>query len=113
MGPGAEQIALLHDSDPGARGSARRIREQGACGGCGAACARRGVVSGSSDGTIRLWDAVSRQPIGNPLIGHRSGVKGVGFNPGGREVLSVGARSTTTTGRWPAGTRSARHAGAG
>ena len=28
------------------------------------------LASGSDDDTVRLWDVATRQPIGNPLIGH-------------------------------------------
>jgi WD40 repeat protein len=43
-----------------------------------------GIASGSVDGTLRLWDAKSAQPIGAPLLGHENGVKSVAFSPDGR-----------------------------
>jgi len=32
------------------------------------------LASGSDDGTVRLWDVASRQPVGGPLTGHTGGV---------------------------------------
>ena len=29
------------------------------------------IVSGSSDKTVRVWDATTGEPIGSPLAGHR------------------------------------------
>ena len=29
------------------------------------------LVSGSSDKTVRVWDATTGEPIGSPLTGHR------------------------------------------
>ena len=29
------------------------------------------LVSGSSDKTVRVWDATTGEPIGSPLAGHR------------------------------------------
>ena len=29
------------------------------------------LVSGSSDNTVRVWDATTGEPIGSPLTGHR------------------------------------------
>ena len=46
------------------------------------------IVSGSSDNTVRLWDAASGQPIGSPLQGHRSSVISVAFSPDGRRIVS-------------------------
>ena len=28
------------------------------------------IVSGSDDGTVRIWDAVTGNPVGDPLAGH-------------------------------------------
>ena len=28
------------------------------------------IVSGSTDGTVRVWDAVTGDPVGAPLAGH-------------------------------------------
>ena len=32
----------------------------------------RRLVSGGADGTLRLWDAQTGQPIGDPLTGHKA-----------------------------------------
>ncbi|WP_327098924.1 TIR domain-containing protein [Nocardia vinacea] len=48
----------------------------------------RRIVSGSGDGTLRLWDAASGQPVGEPLTGHTSEVGGVAFSPDGRRIVS-------------------------
>ena len=39
------------------------------------------IVSGSRDKTLRLWDAKSGQPIGEPLRGHEDGVDERGVQP--------------------------------
>ncbi|WP_430232255.1 AAA family ATPase [Nitrosomonas communis] len=54
----------------------------------------RRVVSGSADNTLRLWDAESGQPIGQPLQGHTSSVLSVAFSPEGRRVVSGSGDNT-------------------
>ena len=46
------------------------------------------IVSGSLDRTVRLWDAGSGQPIGQPLLGHTDGVRAVAFSPDGKRIVS-------------------------
>ncbi len=48
------------------------------------------LASGGSDQTVRLWDPVTGQAVGDPLVGHTSVVTGVAFGtlPGGRVVLA-------------------------
>jgi hypothetical protein len=46
------------------------------------------LASGSEDGTIRLWDVASRQPLGEPLQGHTSTVTSVAFAPDGKTLAS-------------------------
>jgi len=46
------------------------------------------LVSGSDDGTLQLWDALSGQPIGPPLQGHTNSVLSVAFSPDGRRFVS-------------------------
>src|SRR5258707_698595 len=46
------------------------------------------VVSGSSDKTIRIWDAESGTVIGEPLTGHTGGVNSVAYSPDGRHIIS-------------------------
>jgi WD40 repeat protein len=45
------------------------------------------IVSGSRDGTIRLWDTTGK-PIGQPLQGHESAVMSVAFSPDGKTIVS-------------------------
>ena len=50
-----------------------------------------GVVSGgrgTGDYALRLWDADTGQPIGQPLTGHTRSVKSVAFSPDGRRIVS-------------------------
>ncbi|MET3606147.1 hypothetical protein ABIC99_003983, partial [Sphaerotilus sulfidivorans] len=46
------------------------------------------IVSGSEDNTLRLWDARSGNPIGEPLKGHSSSVSSVAFSPDGSRIVS-------------------------
>src|SRR5712675_1682018 len=46
------------------------------------------IVSGSSDNTIRLWDAETGDPIGKPLEGHSGRVFSVAFSPDGSRIVS-------------------------
>ncbi|HEV3165388.1 MAG TPA: serine/threonine-protein kinase, partial [Isosphaeraceae bacterium] len=47
----------------------------------------RTVITGSEDGTARLWDAVTGQPIGEPLK-HERQVMAVVFSPDGKTVIT-------------------------
>ncbi|CAG7853599.1 Nuclear distribution protein PAC1 {ECO:0000255/HAMAP-Rule:MF_03141} AltName: Full=Lissencephaly-1 homolog {ECO:0000255/HAMAP-Rule:MF_03141}; Short=LIS-1 {ECO:0000255/HAMAP-Rule:MF_03141}; AltName: Full=nudF homolog {ECO:0000255/HAMAP-Rule:MF_03141} [Serendipita indica DSM 11827] len=46
------------------------------------------IVSGSHDKTIRLWDAETGQPLGEPLRGHQDSVSAVAFLPDGSRIVS-------------------------
>ncbi|KAI0044175.1 WD40 repeat-like protein [Auriscalpium vulgare] len=46
------------------------------------------VVSGSDDGTIRVWDARTGQMVGGPFIGHTRAVRSVAFSLDGALVVS-------------------------
>jgi WD40 repeat protein len=46
------------------------------------------IVSGSRDKTVRLWDAQTGQPIGQPLQGHGESVNSVAFSPDGKRIVS-------------------------
>ena len=54
----------------------------------------RCVVSGSKDSTVRIWDAKTGCPIGNPLIGHKDAVTAVAYSSDGRCVVSGSKDST-------------------
>lgn len=45
-------------------------------------------VSGSSDNTIRRWDAHTGAPIGNPLRGHEDGVSCSAVSGDGSIIVS-------------------------
>jgi WD40 repeat protein len=46
------------------------------------------VLTGSEDGTARLWDAATGRPLGAPLE-HPGQVRGVAFAPDGKTLLTV------------------------
>ncbi|KAG8835383.1 POC1 centriolar protein A [Serendipita sp. 400] len=46
------------------------------------------IASGSTDKTIRLWDAETGQILGEPLRGHNSTIFSVAFSPDGRQIAS-------------------------
>jgi len=46
------------------------------------------IVSGSFDKTLRLWDASTGTPIGQPMKGHESAVRSLAFSPDGKQIVS-------------------------
>jgi WD40 repeat protein len=44
------------------------------------------VASGSDDETVRLWEAATGAPYGEPLKGHSGWVRSVAFSPDGKLV---------------------------
>lgn len=52
------------------------------------------LVSGSHDGTLRLWDAQTGLPSGAPIQGHRDRVRSVAFSPDGTRLFSGGEDGT-------------------
>ena len=62
------------------------------------------VVTGSSDKTIRIWDAESGAVIGEPLTGHDGWVWSVAYSPDGRHIISGSGDRTIRTWDAEAGT---------
>jgi WD40 repeat protein len=52
------------------------------------------IASASADSTIRLWDAASMQPFGDPLVGHTDLVNSVTFNASGTLLASGSSDGT-------------------
>jgi WD40 repeat protein len=46
------------------------------------------IAAGCTDGSIRVWNAATGQPIGPPLLGHEQLVTSVAFSPDGRRIVS-------------------------
>ena len=54
------------------------------------------IVSGSGDGTVRVWDAVTGDPVGGPLAGHDGWVNAVAIGRAGdRDVIVSGSDDGT------------------
>ncbi|CCA75144.1 hypothetical protein PIIN_09128 [Serendipita indica DSM 11827] len=51
-------------------------------------------VSGSADTTIRLWDADTGQPVGEPIRGHTDSVLAIAFSPDGSKIASGSSDQT-------------------
>jgi WD40 repeat protein len=60
------------------------------------------IVSGSSDRTVRLWDATTGQSIGQPLRGHEDEVISVAFSPDSKQIVS--GSNDATVRLWDAAT---------
>ncbi|PSN16110.1 hypothetical protein C7293_04025 [filamentous cyanobacterium CCT1] len=52
------------------------------------------IASGSADNTVRLWDAKTGQPVGQPLTGHQSVIWSVAFSPDNSRIVSGSADNT-------------------
>ncbi|THH17319.1 hypothetical protein EW146_g3463 [Bondarzewia mesenterica] len=46
------------------------------------------IASGSSDETIRIWDAETGVQVGVPLVGHTDPVRSVAYSPDGKHIAS-------------------------
>ena len=69
------------------------------------------IVSGGSDGTVRVWRLADGTPVGEPLTGHDGGVSAVavGALPDGTPVIVSGGSGGSATcgcGGWPMAPRS-------
>ena len=60
------------------------------------------LASGSDDNTVRLWDAATGQPVGDPLTGHTGAVTSVAFSPDGTRLASGSGDNTVRL--WDAAT---------
>ena len=54
----------------------------------------RWIVSGSWDGTVRIWDVSTGRQMGESMRGHTNWVKSVAFSPDGRWIVSGSADKT-------------------
>ena len=57
------------------------------------------IVSAGDDHTVRLWDAATGKPIGEPFTGHQARVRAVAFSPDGQRVVSASEDETLRL--WP------------
>src|SRR6266702_290891 len=46
------------------------------------------IVSGSDDGTIRVWNATTGETAAGPFTGHTATVRSVAFSPDGQRIVS-------------------------
>ena len=47
------------------------------------------LATASKDGTVRVWNPDTGQPVGAPLTGHTSTVSGVAFSPDGHRLATA------------------------
>lgn len=52
------------------------------------------ILSGSSDNTLRIWDAISGKAVTPPLRGHKSSILSVAFSRDGKRIVS-GSKDNT------------------
>lgn len=56
----------------------------------------RTLATGGRDGTVIVWDAVSGEPLGEPLTGQRGDVWTVAFSPDGKVLATAGGDGAVT-----------------
>src|SRR5262249_62245578 len=66
------------------------------------------LATADSDGTARLWNPVTRQPIGAPLRTGAQPVYGVAFSPDSKQLATAGTSATARLGQPGDGQPSAR-----
>ena len=52
------------------------------------------IVSGSGDGTTRVWSATTGETLAGPFTGHTSSVRSVAFSPDGHHIVSGSSDGT-------------------
>ena len=52
------------------------------------------IVSGSTDKTLRIWDAETGSAVGKPFEGHTGEVLSIAYSPDGRHIISGSADKT-------------------
>ena len=65
------------------------------------------LASAGDDGTVRLWDPATGEPVGEPLTGHTDGVTGWRSAPTGTLLASAGDDGRCGCGTRPPASRSA------